>query len=144
MAAASIDNITARNNTLVVLSIDGSAVGRIQQFRQDQNNNVQVLAELGREYMVEMQKGITSYSFSISKFLVHADVMDSLKNGAVFALTLKDTSTIPTAGNSEVLESFARCMITSVSRDYTIGQAAIGVNASVVTIGKGVGAPTLG
>jgi hypothetical protein len=144
MAAASIDNITARNNTLVVLSIDGKAVGRIQQFRQDQNNNVQVLAELGREFMVEMQKGITSYSFSISKFLVHSDVMDTLKNGAVFALTIKDTGTIATAGNSEILESFARCMITSVSRDYTIGQAAIGVNASVVTIGKGVGVPTLG
>lgn len=143
MAASSIDGIHSRNNTLVVISINGSAVGRVQQFREDQNNNVQVLAELGREYMVEMQKGITSYSFSISKFLTHGDVMDSLKNGQVFSLTVKDTSTIATAGNSEILETFSRCMITSLSRDFTIGQAAIGVNASVVTIGKGQGAPTL-
>lgn len=135
---ASIDGVTARNNTFVVLQLDGRNIGRVQQFREDINNNVQVLAELGREYMVEMQKGITAYSFSISRFYCVADYIDALKLGAVFSLAVRD-QTNPAA---EILESFPRCMMTSVSRDYTIGQAAIGENASVVTVGKGVTTPT--
>jgi hypothetical protein len=136
---AAIDALQARNNTLVVLVVDGQRVGRIQQFSEQINNNVQVLAELGRAYMVEMQKGITQYSFSIASFYCHQDIMDRLKLGAVFGLSVQDL------GNSsaEVLEYFPRCMITSLGRDYTVGQAAIGQSAQVLTVGKGVEIPTI-
>lgn len=134
----SIDGVLARNNTLVVLTFAGQRVGRIQQFREDINNNVQVLAELGSAYMVQMNKGITSYSFSVSKFYCRTDVMDDLKLGKVFGISLVDQG-----AGGEVLEYFPRCMMTNVSRDYTVGQASVGENASVVTVGKGVVIPAV-
>lgn len=135
----SIDQVAGRNNTLITIKLDGRRVGRVQQFREDQSNNVQVLAELGRDVMVEMLRGIRSYSFTIASFYCHQDVMDQLKDGAVFSLDVTDEN----AGvGSEVLEHFSRCMIQSVSRDYTVGQAAVGQNAAVVVVGSGVGIPT--
>lgn len=134
----STDTVNARNNTLISLLVDGQRVGRVQQFHEDQNNNVQVMAELGRDYMVELQKGITSYSFTIATFYVRSDIMDDLKAGLVFGLSVVDSG-----AGGEVLEQFSRCMIGSLSRDWTIGQAAVGQNAQVVVAGKGVGKPTL-
>jgi hypothetical protein len=147
MAIASIDNITARNSTSVVLIADGQRVGRVQSFREDISNNVQVLAELGRAFNAEMKKGVTTYTFSIAKFYCRSDVMDQLKLGKVFAISIKDEATSPDypAGSAvEILETFPRCMIQSLSRDYTIGQASVGENATVVTIGQGLGVPTAG
>lgn len=135
----SIDGVTARNNTLIDILIDGARVGRVQSFREDVSNNVQVLAELGRAYMVELKKGITSYSFTISRFYTRSDVFDSLKKGKVFGLSVADQSV---AGNVETLEHFDRCMIQSISSDYTVGQASVGQNATVVVVGQGVGTPT--
>lgn len=138
--AQSIDNVTARNNTLIIIQFNGQRVGRVQQFREGITNNVQVLAELGRAYMVEMKKGITAYSFSISKFMCRNDVMDQLKLGAVFSLSIRDEGV---GLGAETIEYFPSCMINSMSRDYTIGQASVGESAEVVTIGKGVQLPTL-
>lgn len=137
MPTQSIDSVTSRNNTGVTIILNGLRVGRVQSFREDQANNVQVLAELGSAYMVEMQKGITVYTFQIARFLSRNDVFDALKNGAVFTLATREN--ITAADGTPVAESlayFGRCMIQSISRDYTVGQAAIGVNAQVVTVGK--------
>src|SRR3954470_6820775 len=89
---ASYDNINARNNTKVYLVIDGQRVGRVQSFSESIANNVQVLAELGRQYMVELKKGITSYTFSIAKFYCRSDVSDKIKLGSVFSLMIRDTA----------------------------------------------------
>lgn len=132
----SLDGLIARNNTLINLLINGQRVGRVQQFREDINNNVQVLAELGSAFMVQLNKGITSYSFSLSRFTCRQDAMDVLKKGQVFGLEVQD------AGDGGVsLEYFPSCAIASLSRDYTIGQASVGENASVAVIGEGVGVP---
>lgn len=138
MGVASIDQITARNNTGVTILFGGKRVGRIQQMRASQNNNVQVLAELGRQYMVEMKKGITAYSFSVSTFLVRADVMQPLKDGKVFSLTIRDENNIDVEGTgaAEVIDTFSRCMIASLDRDYTVGQAAIGQSATIQVVGQ--------
>ncbi len=141
MAKSSVDKLTARNSTGVIIKINDERVGRVQSFREDINNNVQVLAELGRQYMAEMKKGVTSYSFTISKFYVRSDVMDDIKLGAVFTLRVTDQTPGDRPRGREVLEYFPRCMVTSLSRDYTIGQASVGENASIVTIGKGVTVP---
>lgn len=133
-----IDALQLRNNTFVALILDGQRVGRVQQFSQSRNNNVQVVAELGRDVMVEMLKGIEQYTFTIASFYCRVDVMDNLKGGDPFSLAIRDEG----AGTTEVVESFASCMITSLTRDYTTGQAAIGQNAQVVTIGRGIGVPT--
>lgn len=139
--AQSIDGITARNNTLVVILFNGQRVGRVQNFRENINNNVQVLAELGRAYMAEMKKGITVYTFSITRFMCRADVMDQLKLGAVFSLGVRDEGV--GGGRTETIEYFPSCMINSLARDYTIGQASVGESVEVVTIGKGVEVPVL-
>lgn len=146
MALAAIDNIVTRNNTGVTLSINGVRVGRVQQFQESRANNVQVLAELGSQYMVEMKRGIIAFTFSISSFYVRADVMDRLKNGTPFSLTVRDLNNIDVEGTgiAEVLESFPRCMITSVNRTFTNGAAAVGQDAQVVTIGKGIDVPVAG
>lgn len=137
---AAVDAIQSRNNTFVTIKLDGQRVGRIQSFRENQTNNVQVLAELGRDVMAEMLRGIKSYSFSIASFYCHTDAMDRIKNGAVFSLEVRDEAAV---GGAEVLEYFARCMVQSLSRDYTVGQAAIGQNAEVVCIGEGIAIPTV-
>lgn len=134
----STDTLTTRNNTLIVLTMNGQRVGRVQQFSEEINNNVQVLAEIGRDYMVELQRGIVSYTFSMAKFLARADVFDDLKLGKVFGLAVTDTG----AGN-EVIEYFPRCMMSSVSLSWAVGQAAVGVNAQVAVVGKGVEVPIL-
>lgn len=136
----SIDGITARNNTLVNLIMAGQRIGRVQQFREDINNNVQVLAELGNAYMVQFNKGITSYSFTIARFYCRADVFDELKLGAPFGLSVRDDGI---GAGAETLEYFPSCSIASLSRDYTVGQASVGENATVVVIGKGVTSPVL-
>lgn len=132
----SIDGLVARNNTLINLLINGLRVGRVQQFREDINNNVQVLAELGSAYMVQLNKGITSYSFSISRFTCRNDAMDLLKKGQVFGLEVQDRG-----DGGASLEYFPSCAIASISSDYTIGQASVGQNATIAVIGEGIDVP---
>lgn len=132
----SIDSLIARNNTLINLLINGQRVGRVQQFREDINNNVQVLAELGSAFMVQLNKGITSYSFSLSRFYCRTDAMDLLKKGQVFGLEVQDRG-----DGGASLEYFPSCSIAQLSRDYTVGQASIGENATVAVIGEGIDAP---
>jgi hypothetical protein len=93
---------------------------------------VQVIAELGRDYMVEMAKGLTVFSFSISSFYVRNDVVDGLRNGQSFGLVITDG-----AGVAEVLDSFAQCMMQSIDRSYAAGAVTVGQDCSVVAIGKG-------
>lgn len=131
---AAVDSIESRNNTHILLVYNGQRVGRVQQFSKEANNNVQVLAELGRDYMVEMLRGIRSYSFRVSKFLVRNDVVDALRNGEVFSIAVQDDTNAASTG-VEVLENFSRCAITSISESYTTGQATIVQDAQIVTIG---------
>lgn len=139
---ASTDNINARNNTKVFILINGSRVGRVQSFSESIANNVQVLAELGNQYMVELKKGITSYSFSIAKFYCRSDVSDTIKNGQVFSLMIQDTAPGDQAqAAAQVLELFQNCMVQSIDRSFTAGQATVAENAQVVTIGKGIDNP---
>ncbi len=88
----SIDSVNARNNTKVYLSINHQRVGRVQSFRQDVSNNVQVLTELGRDVAVELKKGITIFTFSIARFYCRSDAMDAIKGGQVFSLGIRDTA----------------------------------------------------
>lgn len=135
----SVDSFNARNNTKVYILVDGQRVGRVQSFREDITNNVQVLSELGRDFMVELKKGITAYSFSIARFYTRKDVFRSLKTGGVFSLMVRDTAGLNDNGTgaAEILEFFQKCMIQTISYDYTNGAATIGQNASVVAIGRG-------
>lgn len=141
----SVDSIIARNNTGVVIVLNGQKVGRVQSIREDISNNVQVLSELGRAYAVELKKGITTYTFSIASFYCRSDVMDKLKLGEIFSLVIRDEKTVGSdgTGSPENLEYFERCAFQSVSRDYTVGQASVGQNAQVVVVGKGLTAPAL-
>lgn len=143
MPTPSYDGIVARNSTKVYIEVNGSRVGRLQSVREDITNNIQVLDELGRAFAVELKKGITHYSFTIARFYARQDVFDSLKLGQIFALSIVDTANVDDTGQGqrEVLEYFERCAITSISRDYTVGQAVVGENAQVVTIGQGVAVP---
>jgi hypothetical protein len=143
MPTPSYDGIVSRNSTKVYIEVNGQRVGRLQSVREDITNNVQVLDELGRAFAVELKKGITHYSFSIARFYARSDVFDSLKLGQIFALSIVDTSSVDDtgAGQREVLEYFERCSITTISRDYTVGQAVVGENAQVVTIGQGIAVP---
>lgn len=129
---SALDAITARNNTAITIAFNGQRVGRIQQFSESQANNVQVFGELGRDYMIEMQKGMTAFTFSISSFYVRNDVMDTLRGGAVFGLVLTDG-----AGVAETIDTFQQCMITSLNRSYSSGAVTVGQDASVVALGKG-------
>lgn len=136
----STDGVVARNNTKVFLLVNGVAVGRIQSIREDIANNVQVLDELGRAFAVELKKGITHYTFSIAKFYVRKDVFEGIKLGQIFSLELRDRANVSdtdSSGSEQTLEYFERCAITSISRDYTVGAATVGENASVVAIGQG-------
>jgi len=126
--STAVGDITARNNTSVELLVDGNAVGRIQQFTENVDNNVQVLAELGRDYMVEMQKGVTEYSFTVNSFYVKSDVMDDLKAGVPFTLSITENGT-------ETVTHFDKCMLDTLKRSYTVGQAAIGQEATIRVIG---------
>lgn len=144
MADASIDNVLARNSTKVFIQINGARVGRVQQFSETINNNVQVLTELGRAYAAELKKGITTYSFSIARFYCHSDVLEPLKLGAIFSLLVRDAGDVAEDGLSgvgETLELFQQCAINTISREITNGQASIVENAQVVTIGKGITSP---
>lgn len=141
MPTYSSDTIQARNSTKVYIQINGSRVGRIQSLQQSITNNVQVLNELGRSFAVELKKGITSYSFSIAKFYARADAFEAIKLGQVFKLEIIDTAgTDDVGGAADTLEMFERCAVQSITRDYTIGAATVGENASVVAIGQGVDA----
>jgi hypothetical protein len=138
MPTYSGDNIQARNSTKVFLKINGVRVGRVQSLRQDITNNVQVLNELGRSFAVELKKGITNYTFSIAKFYARADAFEAIKLGQVFSLAIIDYAGVDDGGGSEdTLEYFERCAIQTISRDYTIGAATVGENATVVAIGQG-------
>lgn len=135
----SVDSLYARNNTKVFLLVDGQRVGRVQSFREDISNNVQVLSELGRDIAVELKKGITTYAFTIARFYTRNDVFRDLKTGGVFSLMVRDTAglNIDGTGGAEILEYFSKCMIQSISTDYTNGAATVAQNASVVAIGRG-------
>lgn len=141
--ASAVDAITSRNSTRISIVVNGARVGRVQSFNENISNNVQVLAELGRAYMAEIKKGITSYSFSIAKFYARNDAFEALKLGAIFSLEIRDENLVSDGGTgvAESLEYFPMCAMQSVSLDYTIGQATVGQNASVVTIGKGLTGP---
>jgi uncharacterized membrane protein YjfL (UPF0719 family) len=130
--SAAIDTLASRNNTAVTITLGGQRVGRVQQFRSSQANNVQVIAELGRDYMVEMAKGLTVFSFSISTFYVRNDLFDTIRNGQTFGLVITDG-----AGVAEVLDAFDQCMLQSVDRSYAAGAVTVGQDAAVVAIGKG-------
>ena len=130
--SAAIDQLASRNNTAVTITLGGQRIGRIQQFRSSQANNVQVIAELGRDYMVEMAKGLTVFSFSISTFFIRNDKFDAIRNGETFGLVMTDS-----AGTAEVIDSFDQCMLQSLDRSYADGAVTIGQDASVVAIGKG-------
>lgn len=139
---ASVDSTTARQNVKVFLRVkkeNGTyqRVGRVQSFREDQTNNVQVLDELGSEFAVELAKGITHYTFSIARFYCRADVFDALKLGQTFALEINDQAT------NELLEQFGQCAISAISRDYTVGQAVVAESVTVVAIGSGVQEPAV-
>lgn len=140
---AAVDGIYSRNSTRIQIVFNGQRVGRVQSMREDVSNNVQVLRELGNAYAAEMKKGVTEYRFSIAKFYARNDVMDDLKNGRVFSLAIQDDNLASDGGSGrpQVLEYFAKCMIDSISRDFTIGTATVAENATVVTIGKGVQTP---
>lgn len=129
---SSIDNLTARNNTSVTIAFRGQRVGRVQQFRSSQANNVQVLSELGRDFMVEMQKGLTVFTFSISSFFLRNDVFETIRNGETFGLVVADS-----AGLAETLDQFDQCMLQSLDRSYSAGAVTVGQDASIVAIGKG-------
>lgn len=130
---ASLDTLTSRNNTAVTIKFKGSTVGRIQQFRSSQSNNVQVIAELGRAFMVEMSAGVRQFSFAVSTFYVRNDAIDALRKGEVFSLVVSDA----TGGTAETLTSFDQCMIQSLSRTYAAGAVTIGQDAEIVAIGNG-------
>lgn len=141
------DGIVSRNSSKVYLVVNGQPVGRVQSIREDITNNVQVLDELGSQFAVELKKGITHYTFSIAKFWCRADSFDAIKLGQPFSLQLQDRSNIADfsgdplqsgSGSQETLEYFERCAVTSISKDFTNGQAVVGMNASVVAIGKGL------
>lgn len=142
------DSIVSRNASKVYLAINGSPIGRVQSIRQDITNNVQVLDELGSQFAVELKKGITHYTFSIAKFFCRADAFEAIKLGQIFSLAVQDRSNVANflndplqqtaGGTEEQLEYFERCAITSISRDFTVGQAVVGLNASVVAIGQGL------
>ena len=133
---SSIDGVTARNNTKVYIEVNGKRVGRVQSFREDITNNVQVLDELGSAYAVELNKGITHYTFTIARFYCQRDVLEPLKLGQIFSLKVRDYG-----ASSETLEYFKHCAIQSISRDFTVGQAVVAENATVVVAGKGLEAP---
>jgi hypothetical protein len=138
----SVDSTFARNATRVNLAFrlpggNWARVGRVQSMNEDIANNVQVLMELGSQFAVELKKGITTYTFSIAKFLTRSDVFDQLSGGAIFGLQITDDS----GSQSVVLEQFQQCSMTSVSRAFTNSQATVGQNATVVTIGPSQGNP---
>lgn len=139
----SLDSTYSRNATRINLSIalpggKFARVGRVQSVSQNISNNVQVLAELGSQVMVELKKGISVYTFSIAKMYVISDVFDQLRAGQIFGLELSDNSN-PSA--AIILEHFKQCALTSVSRTFTQGQATVAQDASVVTIGSSTGNP---
>jgi hypothetical protein len=151
-----IDQVTARSSVKVSLVVAGATVGRVQSINASISNNMQVLNEIGTQFAVEMKKGITTYSFSIARFFCRADAFEDIKLGQPFALEIQDTSGVATpgfandpntqdainsgvqAGATETLESFQYCAINTISRDYTVGQAVVAENASVVVIGMGI------
>jgi hypothetical protein len=142
----SLDSITARSSTKVYLSVAGRRVARVQSLQQSITNNIQVLNELGSQFAVELKKGITSYSFTIARFFTRLDAFEDLKLGQVFALEIFDNSAVSDfsgdpltsgSGAATILELFQACSITTISRDFTVGQAVVAENATVVTIGQG-------
>lgn len=163
---SSIDHIVSRNAAQVNLAVKvpGSGwqrVGRVQSFSEDITNNVQVLSEIGSQFMVELKKGITQFSFSIAKFYCHSDLFDELASGMTFGLQIQDFS--PDATNENIntgintpsgsgpliwgnttpviLEQFESCAFNTVSRSYNNGQVTVGQNATVVVIGQSYGDP---
>ena len=143
----SLDSVYSRNATRVNVAIqlpggNFARVGRVQSISKDSQNNVQVLHEIGSQFAVELKKGISTYTFSIAKMYVRSDVFDALELGAIFALAISDDSGVtPTGGQSVVLDQFNQCSISSVSKQYTAGQATVAQNATIVTIGSSAGSP---
>ena len=139
----SIDGIYARNATHINLRVSlpngaYARVGRVLSVSRQQSNNVQVLAELGSQVMVELKKGITQYNFSISKLYVHNDVFDQIADGAVFGMELTDDTA---SGGGVILDQFSRCAINSISVSYGAGQVTVAEDCQVVTIGSSAGSP---
>jgi hypothetical protein len=82
----SIDNLNARNNTKVFIVVDGQRVGRVQSFREDITNNVQVLDELGRDVRGRAQEGHHPLHVLDRPVLHPQRRLPDLKLGKVFAL----------------------------------------------------------
>lgn len=141
----SVDNFSARNSTKIYLAIqpEGQSyqrIGRVQSMDESRTNNFQVLTELGRDYAVELKKGITTFTFTIARFWVRSDVIDTLKNGLPFSLWVKDGTNLNPdgTGSAEVLEYFQWCAITALSRSFTNGQVTVAENATVAIAGPGM------
>jgi hypothetical protein len=145
----SMDNFSARNSTKIYLEIQpegqkSERVGRVQSMDESRTNNFQVLTELGRDYAVELKKGITTFTFTLARFYVRSDVIDELKTGMPFSLWVKDGTNLNANGTgaSEILQYFEHCAITALSRSITNGQVTVAENATVAIIGPGTtGAP---
>lgn len=144
----SVDAFSARNSTKIYLEIQAEGgkkerIGRVQSMDESRTNNFQVLTELGRDYAVELKKGITTFTFTIARFWVRSDVMDNLKSGLPFSLWVKDGTNLNAdgTGSAEVLEYFQWCAVTALSRSFTNGQVTVAENATVAIAGPGLVGP---
>src|ERR1035437_839222 len=130
---SSVDSTTSRNATKINLRFlmpggnSWERVGRVQSLSEDITNNVQALMELGSQYVVELKKGITSFTFSIAKMYVRGDKFDDLVNGAIFGLEIADEGIQLSDGtlSPEIIEQFSYCAVTSISRSFQQGQATV-------------------
>jgi hypothetical protein len=141
----SIDAFSARNSTKIYLVIQPEGqpeqrVGRVQSMDESRTNNFQVLTELGRDVAVELKKGITVFTFTIARFWVRSDIIDTIKGGLPFSLWINDGTNLNAngTGGAEVLEYFQHCALTSLSRSFSNGQVTVAENASVVVAGSGL------
>lgn len=144
---AGLGGISSRNATRInlVLHINGERrrIGRVLTLSKSVNNNVQALRELGSQVLVELKKGISEYSFTISKMYTRTDAFDLLAQGAIFELETLDSGLIvPGSGNSgnvEVLDLFQNCAVNTFQQSITAGQATVATSVSVVVIGQSTG-----
>lgn len=144
---AGLKGVSSRNATRInlVLHIEGERrrIGRVLTLSKSANNNMQALREIGSQVLVELKKGISEYSFTISKMWTRADAFDLLAQGAIFELETLDSGLIVPGsnetGNVEVLDLFKYCAVNSYQQTYTAGQATVASSVSVVTIGQSAG-----
>lgn len=140
----SIDGLYSRNSTRIVMQVtppSGHAftVARVQSMREDITNNIQVLDELGSAYAVELKKGITHFTFNVAKFLTRSESFEPLKAGQIFSLNVHD---LAASSGEKTIEFFKHCAINTISSSYSVGQAVVALNATIVVAGRGSGFPT--